>query len=119
MPNSPNQARVEVVGEHSVHIWWLQPEADSGGICTKFKGELDKHDKHGSASAFLLNVEYSFSLTGSLSLSTIFTVMLFFFSCFLFAVSKSSMVNSSGFCLPWWRAGGARYTDLEARRSRR
>lgn len=79
MPNSPNQARVEVVGEHSVHIWWLQPEADSGGICTKFKGELDKRDKHGSASAFLLNVEYVFSLTGSLSLSTIFTVMLFFF----------------------------------------
>jgi hypothetical protein len=40
VPNSPNQARVEVVGEHSAHIWWLQPEVDSGGICTKFKGKF-------------------------------------------------------------------------------
>ncbi|XP_045027299.1 uncharacterized protein LOC116919246 isoform X4 [Daphnia magna] len=43
VPNSPNQARVEVVGEHSVHIWWLQPEADSGGICTKFKVQWSTH----------------------------------------------------------------------------
>ncbi len=42
VPNSPNQARVEVVGEHSAHIWWLQPEVDSGGICTKFKGKEKK-----------------------------------------------------------------------------
>ena len=38
VPQSPNQARVEVVGEHSAHIWWLQPETDSAGISTKFKG---------------------------------------------------------------------------------
>ncbi|XP_046632316.1 uncharacterized protein LOC124311980 isoform X5 [Daphnia pulicaria] len=43
VPNSPNQARVEVVGEHSAHIWWLQPEVDSGGICTKFKVQWSTH----------------------------------------------------------------------------
>ena len=38
LPHSPNQARVEVIGENAAQLWWLQPEMDSGGITTKFKG---------------------------------------------------------------------------------
>ena len=34
---------MEVVGERSAHVWWLQPEIDtttaSAGIATKFKGK--------------------------------------------------------------------------------
>lgn len=101
VPNSPNQARVEAVGEHSVHIWWLQPEADSGGICTKFKGEFDKRAKH--VSVLLLDVELFFPpLTGSLSLSTIFTVKFLFFS-FLFKQSNGQHIRIFRFRVVNWR----------------
>ena len=40
LPHSPNQARVEVVGERGAQLWWLQPETDSGAFTTKFKGRI-------------------------------------------------------------------------------
>lgn len=43
VPHSPNQARVEVVGENSTQIWWLQPDIDAKILCTKFKVQWSTH----------------------------------------------------------------------------
>lgn len=44
MPHSPNQARVEVIGENSAQIWWLQPDIDAKTLCTKFKGDTKENE---------------------------------------------------------------------------
>lgn len=44
VPHSPNQARVEVIGENSAQIWWLQPDIDAKTLCTKFKGDTKENE---------------------------------------------------------------------------